>query len=77
MKTSGILAVEWVSSSNPRVNVPSLRCPRQTAGVVLLPPRGTNLDTWLSDPAGAGDQDINNEEQSWKTDALIIAALVR
>jgi len=22
---------------------------------VLLPPRGTNLDTWLSDPAG--DQD--------------------
>jgi len=26
-------------------------------GVVLLPPRGTNLDTWLSDPAGAGDQD--------------------
>jgi len=49
-----------VSSSNPRVNVPSLRCPRHTAGVVLLPPRGINLDTWLSDPpppAGAGDQD--------------------
>jgi len=21
-------------------------------GVVLLPPRGTNLDTWLSDPGG-------------------------